>query len=103
MDEQRLDRMEDMLTMLISMVGNLNKQQQIMHEELQGVKNDLHVVKGELQVVKEDQSSIRSENEMHFSEILKKLTEFQSDQDYLWGKISRNERDIAKLKTHLQL
>jgi hypothetical protein len=35
MEEQRLDRMEDMLSKLISMVGNLNKQQQMMQEDLQ--------------------------------------------------------------------
>jgi hypothetical protein len=39
---------------------------------------------------------MRSDNEKQFSEILKKLTELQSDQDYLWGKVSRNERDLSK-------
>jgi hypothetical protein len=38
MDEQRLDRMEEMLTTLISMVGNLNKPQQMMQEDLLCVK-----------------------------------------------------------------
>jgi archaellum component FlaC len=103
MEEQRLDRMEDMLTNLIFMVGNLNKQQQLMQEDLRVVKEDLQVVKEDVQVVKEDQSTMRSENNKQFSEILKKLTDFQSDQDYIWGKASRNERDIAKLKSHLQL
>ncbi|HLO11346.1 MAG TPA: hypothetical protein VK190_03735 [Pseudoneobacillus sp.] len=79
MDEQRLDRMEDMLTKLISMVGNLNKQQQMMQEDLQNVKSDL-------EVVKEDQYTMRSENEKHFSEILKKLTNFQSDRITFGGK-----------------
>jgi archaellum component FlaC len=66
MDEQRLNRMEDILTKLISMVGNTNKQVQIMQEDLQIVKSDLQSVKSDLQVVKEDQSTMRSENEKHF-------------------------------------
>jgi hypothetical protein len=81
MDEQRLDRMEDMLSKLITMVGNLNQQ---------------------FQEMKNEQILMRSDNEKQFAKIHKTLAEIRSDQDYIWEKAVRNEREIAKLKGQLQ-
>jgi hypothetical protein len=95
MDEQRLDRMEDMLSNLITMVGNLNQQFQEMKMEMNEMKND-H------QEMKNEQILMRSDNERQFAKIHKTLAEIRSDQDYIWEKAVRNEREIAKLKGQLQ-
>jgi septal ring factor EnvC (AmiA/AmiB activator) len=124
MDEKRLDRMEDMLATLIGMVGNLNQQQQTMQADLNvvkadlidvkadlnvvkadlnDVKIDLNIAKADLQVVKVDQTTLRCENEKQFSEVMKKLTYMQADQDYIWDKTVKNERELANLRSQLQL
>lgn len=110
MNEQRLDRMEDMLTTLIIMVGDLNHQfqemkieQQEMKKEQQEMKRDIQEVKIEQKEMKNEQSIMRSENEKQFSEIQKTLMDIRIDQDHIWEKVVRNERELAKLKGHLQL
>jgi chromosome segregation ATPase len=124
MDEKRLDRMEDMLATLITMVGNLNQQfgnlnQQvgslneqvgILNEQVGNLNQQVDMLNQQqktmnegIQVVKADQSNIRSENEKQFTEVLKKLNEVQVDQDYIWKKTASNERELARLKSHLQL
>jgi hypothetical protein len=96
MDEQRLERMEEMLTNLITIVGNGNQLQKEMKREQQEMKK-------ELIEMKEEQSIMRIENEKQFSEIHKKLSDIQLDQDHIWEKVVRNERELAKIKGHLQV
>ena len=131
MIEQRLDRIEEMLTTLISMVGNLNRNQQEMKSELQEVKKEQQEMKSELQQVKKEQQEMKSElqemknelqemknglqevkdelqinrneNEKQFSEIQKTLTDILLDQEHTWEKTARNERELAKIRGHLQL
>jgi predicted nucleic acid-binding Zn-ribbon protein len=82
MDASRLDKMEEMLSTLISMVGNLKDKQNKMDTGIDKLQND--------------QSLMRDE-------IMAKLTDMQADQDHIWEKAARNERELAKLKSHLQL
>lgn len=110
MDEQRLERMEDMLSKLITMVGTLNQQQQetknemlSLKNEMQGLKNEMQDMKKEQQEMKNDQLIMRIENERQFTEVHKTLTDIRLDQDHIWEKVVRNERELAKLRGHLQL
>ena len=47
MEQKQLDRMEDMLTNLIKIVGTLSNDFQVMKQELQVVKKDVEEVKKE--------------------------------------------------------
>ncbi|WML58786.1 hypothetical protein [Neobacillus sp. PS2-9] len=85
MEQKQLDRMEDMLTNLIKIVGTLSNDFQVMKQELQDVKKDVGEVKKE-QVVTN-----------------RILTDMRADQDHIWEKAAKNERELAKLKRHLQL
>ena len=98
METKRLERMEDMLSTLITMVGNINHKQQIMIEEQQIMKEVIQSIKEEQQNMKEEQHAMRNEMENRHNEILVKLNELQKDQDHIWEKTVRNEREIARLK-----
>ncbi|WP_456277524.1 hypothetical protein [Bacillus sp. AK128] len=84
MNEERVERMEGLLTQLVSMVGSLKV-------DMEAMKKDMEDIKFELKEFKET-------NEREHSEILSKLKDIESDQDHIWEKTVRNERDIAKFK-----
>ncbi|MGD7023442.1 hypothetical protein ACQCVK_12650 [Rossellomorea vietnamensis] len=67
--DERMERMEGMLSQLISTVGNLN------------------VMVGHMKV----------ENEQRHKEIVTKLENLELDQEYIWEKAVRNEREIARI------
>ncbi|EIJ78551.1 hypothetical protein PB1_13374 [Bacillus methanolicus PB1] len=96
MAKDRLDKMEEMLSTLISMVGNINDKQNQMVEKLDRVENRLDKVEERLDKLENNQKSMRDE-------IMAKLKDMQADQDHIWEKAVRNERELAKLKIHLQL
>lgn len=134
MDESRLDKMEDMLATLITMVGNMNSRledsiakQSKMSERLDSMEESFNgkfkridekfekidekfekidekferidkkfeKLDEKMDKFQEDQRSMRRE-------IMEKLIVIQADQDHIWEKTVRNEREIAKLKIHLQ-
>jgi regulator of replication initiation timing len=96
MDEKRLERIEDMLSNLITMVGSINSKLQSSLEEQAAMRSDISAIQKE-------QSAMRSEMETRHSEIMDKLKIIQADQDYIWEKSARNEREIAKIKNRVQL
>jgi hypothetical protein len=87
---------EEMLSQLIGMVGN-------MREDLLGVKEEICVIKEDLQGVKEEQVKINQLSEIRHKEIMNKFDLLVIDQDYIWEKSARNEREIAKLKKLLEV
>jgi archaellum component FlaC len=92
MEQKQLDRMEDMLTNLIKIVGTLSNDFQVMKEEMQEMKQDLQDVKKDVEEVKKEQAVTN-----------RILTDMRADQDHIWEKAAKNERELAKLKRHLQL
>ncbi|NHM31452.1 hypothetical protein [Neobacillus terrae] len=96
MDEKRFERMENMLTDLIKITGNLNKEVQNLKKEMGDVKADLYGVKAEM---KKGFDDIKRE-QIKTNQI---LAEMRADQDFIWEKAAKNEREIAKIKNHLQM
>ncbi|WP_374722432.1 hypothetical protein [Peribacillus tepidiphilus] len=98
MDEKRQERMEDLLSHLISITGNMNKKIHAFEErvdKLQESVEDLNQKFEELmekqRIFEQGQIEMRSENEKRHHKILEKLTILQADQDYIWEKSARNE------------
>ncbi len=112
MDQNQLDRMENMISDLIKMVANNNTELQDVKKEVSEVKKDLNNVK-EVNEVKSDLNNIKKDlNEMKqdLNDVKKEqmttnqiLTDMRADQDFIWEKAAKNERELAKLKRHLQL
>ncbi|MDF0728672.1 hypothetical protein PY093_18770 [Cytobacillus sp. S13-E01] len=73
MVEERLERMENMISQLVQMVGNMN---------------------GRLQKIEEN-------SEERHVQLVDQLKQLEIDQDYIWEKAARNEREIENIKRRL--
>ncbi|MDN3017892.1 hypothetical protein PH210_16985 [Paenibacillus sp. BSR1-1] len=101
--EKKLDRMEEMLSSIISIVGNINQQLQEMKIEQQVMKKEQHKMKNDQQGMRKELAAMDSKNEAKITEILNIVTDIRAEQEHIWEKSARNERELAKLKFHLQL
>jgi archaellum component FlaC len=106
MEQKQLDRMENMLSNLIKIVGTLNSDFQGMKVEMQGMKVEMQGMKEEIQDVKEELQDVKKDiekvkNEQAVTNSI--LTDMRADQDHIWEKAAKNERELAKLKRHLHL
>ena len=103
-----VDKIENMLSQLIRMVGNIQSEQQEVKQELQGIKQELQGVKEELVGVKQDQQDMQGKlqdleikgQERH-QEVLDRFKTLENDQDFIWEKTARNEREIGNIKRQL--
>ena len=103
-----VDKIENMLSQLIRMVGNIQSEQQEMKQELQGIKQELQGVKQELVGVKQDQQDMQGKlqdievkGEERHQEVLDRFKALENDQDFIWEKTARNEREIGNIKRQL--
>jgi len=48
--------------------------------------------------MREEQTSMKNENETRHEEVMKKLHEYKADNDLLWNKTTKNEREIGIVK-----
>ncbi|GAE30474.1 hypothetical protein [Halalkalibacter hemicellulosilyticus] len=161
MSKEQLDRMENLLTQLVTSVGKTNSELQSMKEEQSSIKDGQNSMKQELSSIKQEQSSMkqelssikqeqssmkqelssikqeqssmkqelssikdeqssireyicslkegqallradiqahRDETRSQYKEVILRLDSIEADQDHIWEKASRNEREIAKIK-----
>lgn len=98
MSEQRLERMEGMLTQLISTVGNIMNEQTAMREEQTAMRKDQKAMREEQIAMRKDQKAMREENDKHHQEVMNNFRSLEADQDHIWEKTARNEREFAKFK-----
>ncbi|MFA9456835.1 hypothetical protein ACERJO_08675 [Halalkalibacter sp. AB-rgal2] len=126
MSKEQLDRMENLLTQLVTSVGKTNSELQSMKEEQASIKHGQASMQQELSSIKKEQSSIkteqssmredifslkegqtllradiqahREETRSQYKEVIQRLDSIEADQDHIWEKASRNEREIAKIK-----
>ena len=91
MVEKRLDRMESMISQLIQMVGNMNEKMDSkfldMDKKFQEMDETLH--------------QMDNKNEVRHGELVEQIKHLEIDQDFLWEKSARNEREIANIKRRL--
>ena len=97
MMEKRLDKMEDMLSQLIQMVGSMKVDQEEMKQEQKGMKQKQQLTEQLLHELKYTQEKMAEDNEREHGEILKRLKGLERDQDFIWEKSVRNERDIIRI------
>ncbi|MBP3953602.1 hypothetical protein [Bacillus suaedae] len=109
MAKEQLDRMEALLTQLVGTVGKLSAEFQEMKEDMQTFKEDQQAMKEDMQAFKVEikneihdlktdlHASIEKSEERHH-EITQQFRFIRIDQDLLWEKTVRHERDLAQLK-----
>lgn len=98
---------EEMLTQLIQIVGAIQSEIQGMKAEIkgmkaeiQGIKAEIKEIKTEIREIKERQDEYEMKNEERYDELMRAINTIKADQDYIWQKAVRNEREIDKLKKH---
>ena len=125
--EERFDKLEDMLSQLLQMVGSMKADQEEMKKDITGIKADQEEMKKDITGIKADQLEMKAEitgtvmktemtsmkieiselkatvdllkrdNDEAHKKIEKSLTMLQRDQDFIWKKAVQNEREIARL------
>lgn len=80
-------KMEDMLSQLIKMVGT--------------IQSDVQELKQEMHDLKQEMKESETKNEIRHKETLDRFKALQIDQDFIWEKTARNEREIGNMKRQL--
>ncbi|MDZ5471899.1 hypothetical protein SM124_09075 [Bacillus sp. 31A1R] len=83
MDNNKLDRLEDMVSQLINIVGETNEMVRSMKTEISDMKVEI--------------SDMKAKNENRHKEVMGRLQDIEVDQDLLWEKTIKNERSVAKI------
>ncbi|WP_108668976.1 hypothetical protein [Peribacillus acanthi] len=106
MDEKRLDRMEEMLTNLITMVSDIRSELAEFRKEMKDFKEDMVQFNYEFKNIglkkdtldsADEKYSLRKQTGKNFDDFTNVLTEMRGVQELTWEKAIRNEREIAKL------
>ena len=96
------DKMENMLSQLIRMVGNIQSDLQEIKQEQQEMKRD---EQQEMKRVQQDMQSklqeLEAKGEERHQEVLDRFKAIEIDQNFVWEKTVRNEREIATIKGQL--
>ncbi|QOY37123.1 hypothetical protein AWH56_005630 [Anaerobacillus isosaccharinicus] len=102
------EKIEDMLTQLIKIVGNIQSDIQGMQSDIRGMKSDIQGLQSDVQGVKADIQEIKAEardfkakSEARHEAVMTQLKTLENDQDFIWEKAVRNERELGNLKRQL--
>jgi predicted nucleic acid-binding Zn-ribbon protein len=109
MSEERLDRLEGMMSQLITMVGNLHNSMSDMQKDMREMQKDMK----EMQTVQKEHGQkfesielkmdkMETKNELRHQEILNQIKRLEKDQDFIWEKAVRNERELEIMKRTLE-
>ncbi|WP_067728967.1 hypothetical protein [Oceanobacillus damuensis] len=109
---KRFDKLEDMMAQLINTVGNVMEEQTSMKneinsikdgqtsmkDEISSIKDGQTSLKDEISSIKDGQASMKAENETRHQEVMEQLSRLKADQDLIWDKSTKNEREIGIVK-----
>ena len=102
------DKIENMLSQLIRMVGNIQSEQQEMKQvqqdmqgRLQGMESKLQEMDSKLTDIEGNLQGIEVKGEERHQEVLGRFKALEIDQDFIWEKTVRNEREIGTIKRQL--
>ncbi|MFE8695243.1 hypothetical protein ACFYKT_02600 [Cytobacillus sp. FJAT-53684] len=88
------EKIENMLAQLVKMVGTIQSDQQEMKQDQQGLRQELKNMNHRL-------DTIETKDDERHQEILKRFKALENDQDFIWEKTARNEREIGNIKKQL--
>ncbi|RXI96171.1 hypothetical protein DS745_20730 [Anaerobacillus alkaliphilus] len=131
MTEKQFDRFEGMLTQLVSMVGHLKQDVEVIKADVAELKTDVAILKTDVEVLKADVADLkldmanvkadvaelksdmfnvkveitdmRETQERQHNEVMGKLELLRIDQEITWAKTVENEREIERVKKQLQM
>jgi len=92
---------EDMLSQLITMVASIQVEHKEMKQALEGMHQEQKEMKRVQQEMQYKIQEIETKAEERHKEILDQLTALKHDQDFIWEKTVRHEREIHAIKMKL--
>lgn len=95
------NNIEDMLSQLITMVAAIQVEHKEMKQALEGILQEQKEMKRVQQEMHHKIDEIETKAEERHKEILDQLTAFKHDQDFIWEKTVRHEREIHAIKMKL--
>lgn len=94
MKEGQLHRLEDMVTQLIGMVGNVVSEQKQMRSDMTRMQADMNQMQADMKQMQADMNA-------RFDRLEDKLADTQRTDNYVLKKIAEHDRDIDILKQKL--
>ncbi|EWG09954.1 hypothetical protein [Cytobacillus firmus] len=94
-------KMESMLAQLIKMAGSLQSDMQEVKKEQHEMKREQQEMKTEQQEMKKKLQELETKSDQRHQEVLEHFKILERDQDFIWEKTARNERDIGNIKRQL--
>jgi predicted nucleic acid-binding Zn-ribbon protein len=108
-------KIENMLSQLIRMVGNIQSEQQEMKQvqqdmqgklqnmenKLQDMDNKIKDMDIKLQEIDSKLQGLEAKGEERHQEVIDRFKALEIDQNFIWEKTVRNEREIANIKGQL--
>ncbi|WP_112180562.1 MULTISPECIES: hypothetical protein [Paraliobacillus] len=82
-------------------IAHIKDEQTSMKADITAIKEEQTLMKADIAHIKDEQTSMKAENEDRHVEVLKMFSTMEADHTLIWGKAVNNERDIAKMKTHV--
>lgn len=112
MSEERLDRMENMLTDLIRIVGSTNAIVSGLKDDVSGLKEDVTGLKADVKGLKYDTAVVKKEQELYrqelfaqseriagnHKEVMTRLDSLEEKVDYSLQVLQRHDIEIFNLK-----
>ncbi|AVQ99961.1 hypothetical protein OBCHQ24_13390 [Oceanobacillus iheyensis] len=110
MSEERFDRMENTLSQIITMLGNVMEEQTAMKTDQATMKEELTTLKDMQAAMKADQATMwkeitamKKESKEQHTEVMDKLKSIEANQEHILEKAARNEREFARFKNQFHL
>ncbi len=105
MSVERFERIEGMISQLITMVGNMQKSMngfQKSMSEMHTVQKEhgqkFEVIESKLDALESRNDNMESKNEARHIEVIQQIKRLEKDQDFIWEKAARNERELEIMK-----
>lgn len=95
------NRIESMLSQLISMVGSIQTEQQAMKSDIAEMKSEIKEVKQQQESIQNRLEKLETISEERHKEILERFESLERDQDFILEKTARNEREIGNIKRQM--
>ncbi|MBT2641567.1 hypothetical protein J7I80_04970 [Bacillus sp. ISL-41] len=112
MTEERLERLEGMMSQLITMVGNLHnsmsemqtvqkehgKRFEAIEMRMGNMETKMDQMVSKLNPIETKMDQMETKNELRHQEMLNQVKRLEKDQDFIWEKAVRNERELEIMK-----
>jgi Sec-independent protein translocase protein TatA len=102
MSEERLERLEGMMSQLITMVGNLHNSMSDMQKDMKEMQTVQKEHGQKFESIELRMDKMETKNELRHQEVLNQIKRLEKDQDFIWEKTVRNERELEIMKRTLE-